>query len=235
MIDIVPLSSNGLPNGEQPFITVAIPHYKQRDYLKIVLQSVFTQAYDSFEILVSNDCSPDDSDTTIPKLLEASNCAYQYYSHPKNLGYDGNVRFCLSRASGRYVLLIGNDDALTDTIALQEIYDALQALNFPDVAFTNYSDWESNQVTRRAIKTQVLGTGVETALKFYRSFSFVGGLIFNSEKARKFDTDRWDQSIYYQIYLACRIVSAGGQMGAIDYIPVRKDIKIGGKSVTNYV
>jgi hypothetical protein len=47
-------------------------------------------------------------------------------------------------------------------------------------------------------------------------------------------TDRWDRSIYYQIYLANRIVASGGGLGAIDVCAVRKDVKLDGQTVPNY-
>lgn len=218
-----------------PFITVAIPHYKNIPYLKVVVESILQQTYTSYEILISNDCSPDDSDQVIPHWFEGQECDYSYYSQPRNLGYDGNVRFCLSHARGNYVLLIGNDDALASSDALQLLQDALVSLGYPDVAFTNYEDWETKQLSRRSLTTKIYPSGVETALRFYRSFSFVGGLVFKREAALSHETDRWDQSVYYQIYLATRIISAGGLLATIDLTVVSKDVRIGGHKVFTYV
>lgn len=228
------LSSKDWTKDGIPFITIAIPHYKHRHYLEIVLQSLFDQTYDNFEIVVSNDCSPDDSDEMIPPFLERSGRFFRYYSQPTNLGYDGNVRFCLTAARGKYVFLLGNDDALAHPQVLHELDQVLQQLAFPEIAVTNFQDWLSGEVNQRALDNQIMGSGVETALKFYRSFSFVSGLIFDRLQAEKHVTDRWDRSIYYQIYLACRIMSAGGRMGTIDITAVRKDIRIAGEHVPNY-
>ena len=221
--------------AEAPFITVAIPHYKNVDYLKRVVESVFQQAYSNFELLISNDCSPDDSDLIIPKWFEDQRCDYSYYSQSRNLGYDGNVRFCLSQARGKYVLLIGNDDALAHCNVLQQLEETLSSLGYPDVAFTNYEDWETHQVSRRALFTKSYAGNVETALKFYRSFSFVGGLVFKHEQALKHETDKWDRSVYYQIYLAVRIISSGGYLASLDVTAVSKDVRIEGQKVFTYV
>src|SRR5437762_13193830 len=80
------------PAGSMPFITIGIPHYKQRRHLEVVLASLFAQEYEAFEILVSDDCSPDDSKETLPPILAASGKAFRYYAQPKHPGYDGNVR-----------------------------------------------------------------------------------------------------------------------------------------------
>jgi glycosyltransferase involved in cell wall biosynthesis len=220
--------------GEPPFLTVAIPHYRHRRYLEVVLASVFEQRFDDFEIVVSDDCSPDDSCSVIPPLLSASDHPFRYYLQRSNLGYDGNVRFCLGAAQGRYVLLLGNDDALAGPTALEDVAAGLQRLDMPEVAFTNFEDWASGDVVRRAHATQVLGQGPAAAIQFFRSFSFVSGDIFDRAAARRHETDRWDRSIYYQIYLAARIVAAGGRMGALDCSAVRKDVQIDGQTVPNY-
>jgi glycosyltransferase involved in cell wall biosynthesis len=215
-------------------MTVAIPHYKQRRYLEVSLESLFEQTTNDFEILVSDDCSPDDSNVVIPKMLEASGRSFRYYSHGSNLGYDGNVRFCLGVAHGRYVFLRGNDDALATPQTLSELAIVLADLQFPEVAFTSYEDWKTGHVVQRAQKTAQLGSGADAALKYFRTFSFVSGLIFDQRLAASYDTDRWDRSVYYQIYLAAKILAGGGRLASVAISAVRKDILLDGQTVETY-
>lgn len=228
------LAQKAFPAETGPFLTVAIPHYKHVPYLALVLESIFEQDYQNFEILVSNDHSPDDSDDVLPGLLADSGRCFRYYSQPQNLGYDGNVRFCLAAAQGRYVFLLGNDDALAGPTVLQDLETALRSLDLPDVAVTNFTDWESGQVVRRALSTQVVGTGYDAAIRYYRSFSFVSGLIYDRARALEHETDRWDRSIYYQIFVGTRLVADRGRLAMIDLVAVRKDVQIDGHGVPNY-
>jgi len=228
------LASSGVETKRNPFLTLAIPHYKYRCYLEIVLDSLFAQTYDDFEILISDDCSPDDSSAVIPSLLQRSNRAFRYYAQTSNLGYDGNVRFCLRAARGHYVFLLGNDDALAGPDTLEKVAAMLRELDLPEVVFTNYEDWDSGEVVRRALGTCALGAGAAVAVTHFRSFSFVSGLIYDQAAAVRHETDRWDRSIYYQIYIACRILAAGGRLGALDLCAVRKDVRVEGHSVPNY-
>jgi len=205
---------------------VAIPHYKQRPYLERVLHNIFEQTYDDFEIVVSDDCSPDDSNAVIPQLLASSGRPFRYYAQPTNLGYDGNVRFCLSAAQGQYVFMLGNDDALGGPDTLQTVAVLLNELELPDVAFVNCADWASGTVTRKAFGSRVLGSGPETAIRYFRSFSFISGCIFKQQAARQHETDRWDRSVFYQIYLASRIVAAGGRIAGLDVCAVRSNVRV---------
>lgn len=228
------LVSSCMETKTKPFFTLAIPHYKHRRHLEIVLDSLFAQTYKDFEILISDDCSPDDSNAVIPSLLEKSNRAFRYYAQTVNLGYDGNVRFCLRAARGRYVFLLGNDDALAAPDTLDNLVELLRDLDLPEVVFTNYEDWNSGELVRRALSTTALGAGPALAITHFRSFSFVSGLIYDQAAAVRHETDRWDRSIYYQIYIACRILAAGGRLGALDLCAVRKDVRVDGQTVANY-
>lgn len=228
------LASNVVPGKSQPFITIAIPHYKYRPYLEVVLQTIFVQNYGDFEIVISDDCSPDDAKDVIPALLAQSGCVFRYYLQPQNLGYDGNVRFCLAAGRGRYVMLLGNDDALNGPNILLDLANQLQSLAYPAVAFTNFCDYATGQITNRAQASQQLGTGPTVALRFFRSFSFVSGLIYDRQWAARHETERWDKSIYYQIYLASRIIADGGEVAAVAVCVVRKDVQVAGRGVANY-
>ena len=74
------VASSGIKTESSPFFTLAIPHYKHRRHLEIVLDSLFAQSYQDFEILISDDCSPDDSCAVIPSVLERSDRAFRYYA-----------------------------------------------------------------------------------------------------------------------------------------------------------
>lgn len=225
------LASGNTDLSKTPFLTVAIPHYKRRQYLELNLKSLFAQSYDDFEILISDDKSPDDSNTVIPPLLHESGRQFRYYAQPSNLGYDGNVRFCLSAARGRYVMMLGNDDALVNRTTLTEVASRLNKLGLPEAAVTNYEDWETHRVTRRMYGDGILGSGWKTAAHFFRSFSFTSGLIFDRAAAAQHETASWDRSIYYQIFLACRIISAGGRLAGLDLSVVRDHIRLNGDLV----
>ena len=228
------LASHDVP-GLQPFLTIGIPHYKWRRHLEIVLASIFEQRFVEVEIVVSDDSSPDDSADVIPAVLAASGRQFRYYRQARNLGYDGNVRFCLRAARGRYVMLLGNDDALGPPDTLDSLANALRALDHPEVAFTNFEDWSTpGSVVQRALATRVLGSGVPAAVRFFRSFSFVSGLIFDRAEAARHDTDRWDRSVYYQIFLASRIMATGGRVASLAIPAIRKDVRVDDQTVINY-
>ena len=221
-------------------ISVCIPHYNRSRYLLAVLESIRVQDYPHVEVIISDDCSSDDSLEAIPQYIAAvadsTNVQFKYIRQPKNLGYDGNLRAALGAGSGEYLFVLGNDDALPETNTLSKLAGILSQLNYPDVAFSNFHLADKpGEVQRRAKATAVVGSGPEVALNTFRSFSFVGGLAITSAAFKKHDTAKHDGSVYVQIYLAARTIAAGGTVGAISESMVAKDVSFPGEEVNSYL
>ncbi len=101
----------------------------------------------------------------------------------------------------------------------------------PDLGFCNYCEFSDSSVTtRRAVKTGVLGTGPDVGLTNYSCFSFVAGLIFKRTTFTKFNSNKYDKSIYAQIALAFNMICNGAVLFSIDEPWVRKDITISSQS-----
>jgi glycosyltransferase involved in cell wall biosynthesis len=218
-------------SNDEIFFSIAIPHYRYRENLQIAIESILKQKFSNFEIIISDDCSPCDAHEIVPKELEKHLVNFQYFRHEKNQGYDRNVRFCIQKSKGKYVFLLGNDDDLTDEFVLQQLHDKLIKLNLPDLAFTSYSDYVTGELIRRAQTTRVYEGNVFNAVKIYRAYSFVSGLIYNKNAALKIETDIWDKSVYYQFYLACKLMCEGHKVASLDVNAVRINTAINGEKV----
>ena len=222
-------------------ISICIPHYNRSQYLLKVLDTILEQTYKNIEVIISDDCSIDDSHIVIPDYIQqvaASGNAikFTYIRQQKNLGYDGNLRASLEPGKGEYLFILGNDDALAETNTISMLVEKLQTLNFPEIAFVNHLEYaDRSLISRRAQKTQVIGRGPYVAAFVYRSFSFVGGLAIKREEFIRFNTSLYDGTVYFQIYLAARIIAAGGSVAEIDELMIAKDVTIQGKKSNSYL
>jgi glycosyltransferase involved in cell wall biosynthesis len=222
-------------------ISICIPHYNRAQYLIKVLESIQNQDYTKLEVIISDDCSSDDSEVVIPdyikKVSDSVNpIKFTYIRQPKNLGYDGNLRASLEGGTGDYLFTLGNDDALAEINTISLLVEKLQTLELPEIAFVNVCEYSDKSViARRAQKTQVIGKGPFIAAFIFRSFSFVGGLAIKREEFKKHDTNLYDGTVYYQMYLAGRIIAAGGKVASIDESMIAKDVKIEGTKANSYL
>jgi hypothetical protein len=80
----------------------------------------------------------------------------------------------------------------------------------------------------------LLGRGPDVAMKYYSCFSFVGGLIYRRSSFLKFNTAKYDGSIYAQMYLGVLMISSGCSLFSIKEPLVLKDLLLEGKFRNSY-
>ncbi|MBE6920818.1 MAG: glycosyltransferase family 2 protein [Ruminococcaceae bacterium] len=89
-------------------VSMIIPVYNVRDYLRKCLDSVAAQTYKALEVIVVNDGSPDDS---LEIILEYT-AKYPNFScyTIENRGLGGARNYGMEHATGDYVLFLDSDD-----------------------------------------------------------------------------------------------------------------------------
>lgn len=91
--------------------SILIPAYKAA-FLKETIDSILSQRYNSFEIVLVNDSSPEDIDSIVKQYNDER---IKYYENEKNIGavdLVDNWNKCLEYAKGDYVICMGDDDKL---------------------------------------------------------------------------------------------------------------------------
>jgi glycosyltransferase involved in cell wall biosynthesis len=207
-------------------ISICIPQYNRINILLKNLRIIEQQGYATIEVVVSDDCSSDNTEAAINQLIPVYKYPLLYHRFTTNQGYDKNLRKSIELATGEYVIIVGNDDTINPDYDLQELVSFLQQNNYPELGFANFREEDSTQVVERAKQTTVLGSGYETALRYYSCFSFVGGIIFKRTAFLAHNTDKHDGSIYAQIYLACYITALGNRLFSIRETVVIKDLAV---------
>ncbi|HST82496.1 MAG TPA: glycosyltransferase [Kineosporiaceae bacterium] len=94
---------------ENPAVTVCIPTYNRRELLAASLQSVREQSLENVEIIVSDNASTDDTGDYVRSLNDPR---VRYDRLPENIGLFGNLSRCLQLGSGRYRVMLPDDDLM---------------------------------------------------------------------------------------------------------------------------
>ena len=92
--------------------SIAIPSYKTQ-YLEEAIQSVLSQTYSDWELVIVDDCSPYDLKSVVAPFLRDSRISY--YRNEKNIGaldLVDNWNRCLDYCSGDFIICMGDDDKL---------------------------------------------------------------------------------------------------------------------------
>jgi glycosyltransferase involved in cell wall biosynthesis len=92
-------------------ISVCIPTYNQAHYLEQAIHSACEQTTLPYEIIVSDDCSSDDTQEILKRLSNEISFL-KIISHSKNLGIAANTDECLRVATGDFIVRLDSDDYL---------------------------------------------------------------------------------------------------------------------------
>lgn len=219
--------------AQPPQFSICIPQFNRTSFLIQACQSIEAQQNSTVEVCISDDRSTDGREPELLHYLESSGLSYVYQRQSENQRYDGNLRNAIALARGEWCLLLGNDDALARSDTLQNIASGLAPYPAAHVALTNYEQYDSGAVYVRVRETR-LGAGPAAAVKLFRNFSFVSGVLIRRESAQRHATTRWDGGEMYQMFLSCRTIAAGHECIGLPLVAIRKDIAIPGEEVDSY-
>ncbi len=103
------MSARRRPAGDRPALSVLLPTYNRADLLETTLDRVLRQSFTDYEVVVSDDCSTDD---TREAALRFGDARIRYHRTPRNLGYGRNLAFGAAHVRGEFLFLLGHDDLL---------------------------------------------------------------------------------------------------------------------------
>lgn len=127
-------------NNHQSVVSVVMITYGHEKYIEEAINGVFIQQTDfPVELIIANDCSPDNTDEFVKKLLlkKPSNVIVKYIHHESNVGMVENFVGALQQAHGKYIAICEGDDYWTDPLKLQKQVDFLERNNDYVLCFTN--------------------------------------------------------------------------------------------------
>lgn len=107
---------------KNPTVSVLMPVYNTKEsYLREAIESILTQTFDDFELLILNDCS---TDSNVEKVvLSYHDARIKYHTNEKNLGISGSRNKLVGLAKGKYIAVMDHDDvSQPERIATQVAY-----------------------------------------------------------------------------------------------------------------
>jgi glycosyltransferase involved in cell wall biosynthesis len=94
---------------------ILIPTYNGGHVIKETLQSIFSQSYQNYEIVIQDDASTDNIENIIKSYR---NKKIKFFKNKKNLGYPKNIEQGRKRITTDILYLMGQDDILAKDVLL---------------------------------------------------------------------------------------------------------------------
>lgn len=109
-----------------PLISICVPAYNGEYTVLKAVNSILSQTYKNIEVIVVDDCSPDN---TYEILKSIKDQRLKLYKNDSNLGMVGNWNKCVSYATGQYVHMLHSDDILYQTCIEEKVNFLKKHLN----------------------------------------------------------------------------------------------------------
>src|SRR6266702_4234136 len=98
-----------LNNIKTPTISIVMVTYNSSKYVHMAIESVLSSSYSNFELIISDDCSSDETWNIINNYQDPRIKASQ---NEINVGEYLNRNKCINLAQGKYLIFVDGDDIL---------------------------------------------------------------------------------------------------------------------------
>jgi len=134
----------------QPYFSIVVPTLNRCDTLKYTIDTIIDQDYESFELIVSDNCSTDKTELIV-KAFQQRCPNIKYIKPPRTLSMSRHWEFALSHAQGEYVAFVGDDDGMVPN-AFSKAHSILQQFNQPDALASLNCEyhWPSSPLPRHS-------------------------------------------------------------------------------------
>lgn len=115
----------------KPLVSMCMPCYNRQDYIREALQGALDQTYDPLEIVISDNCSTDDTPKIVQEMIDAYKRkggahTFVFNRNPVNIGGGKNIAKTFELAHGE-LLVPAHDDDISLPTRVEKIVAAWEA------------------------------------------------------------------------------------------------------------
>lgn len=105
-----------------PLVSIVITNYNREKTVGKAIESALLQDYPNLEIIISDNCSTDNSHQVISKYINDNRV--KYYRNEENIGMLGNFKISFEeRAKGEWITIVNSDDEYVNPRFLSQSID----------------------------------------------------------------------------------------------------------------
>lgn len=155
----------------KPLVSICVITYNSSKTVLATLESIKAQSYSNIELVISDDCSPDNTVEIVQQWLEENKSWFirtELITVEKNTGVTGNVNRSCKNTQGKYVKPIAGDDVLHPNY-VEECVSYLESHPEISVLFTRvkFIDETGKEVFRTDVNYDYFG------LQAHEQFQFI--------------------------------------------------------------
>jgi glycosyltransferase involved in cell wall biosynthesis len=99
-------------DSKQPFFSICIPNYNYAHYIGETIESVLSQTFQDFEIVIQDNASTDNSWEVIQDYAKKDS-RVKIFRNISNIGFAPNLNAVTKKATGKFYILLSSDDFMS--------------------------------------------------------------------------------------------------------------------------
>ncbi len=147
-----------------PFFSVIIPVYNKQNFVFKTIQSVLSQTFTDFEVIIINDGSTDESEL---EILKCDDLRVKYFKQ-KNKGLSATRNFGIKNAKSDYLVFLDADDTW-ETEFLNKILSLVVNFKEAKIYGTNYFELYPNGIKMKPKTTLSLFEKDDLILNYFEA------------------------------------------------------------------
>ena len=193
-----------------PSVTIGMPTYNRADrFLRPALERALAQTWDNLEIIVSDNCS---TDNTSEIVASYSDPRLRYVKQDSNIGANNNFNFCLAEAKGDYFLLYHDDDEI-DPDMVSSCMEAADGRSDYGVIRTGTRLIDGDGQIIREIPNNAAGLDYNAFFEGWardQHTSYVCSTLFNTRMLQQAGGFQSKHGLYQDLMALARLIARGG-------------------------
>ena len=182
-------------------VSIIMPSYNTGQYIAETIQSVISQTYQNWELIIVDDCSTDNTDEIVAKIRDER---IRYFKNVNNSGAAVSRNKALREARGRWIAFLDSDDLWMP----EKLEKQISFMKKNDYAFS-YTNYE--EIDSQGNRTGVRVTGPKKITKTGMfNYCWPGCLtvMFDASKIEPFQIKDIKKNNDYAMWLkVCRIAN----------------------------
>lgn len=181
---------------EEPLISIIVANYNNTEYIKPFIDSIVSQTYENWELLIVDDCSTNNSCEIIKDYIEIDKRIKLFVRNrvPKGACTCRNIG--LEKASGKYLCFFDSDDIVPNyslkvrVEEMEKVSSSVSFIVFPAISFIN-KPLDSEKLV---IGIPLFKDDLEQFIKRYRLPFAVWTNIYRTSDFKKYNII-WDEKL----------------------------------------
>ena len=130
-----------------PVISIIIPVYNVEKWLNKCIDSILSQSYENFEVILVNDGSTDKSKDICDQYSKEDKRVKVFHNKNKGLSYSRN--FGVKKSNGKYVMFVDSDDFISDINIIDKFINILEKdkSDFIYTSYCRFNDENEEEIT----------------------------------------------------------------------------------------